>query len=505
MSVTVSILAFENLDLTQRCVESVLKASGFQDLILTDNGSVKEPVGDYFDSLAAKDARIIVIRNSTNLGFIEPNRRALERCSTRFFVLLNNDTVVLAGWLESLTRPFADQSCALSGPEECASRLRDDLKGYRCRPDELEYLEGSCLCCRADLMKEHGLFSGYLDFAYGEDADLGLRMREKGYTLQTVKLKIEHLGGATSAMVEGIRDIEARNHAEMRKRWATYLASRSFNFSIVIRRQGAMGDVLLITPIIEALSERFPNSPIWVETQAVDLFMNNPKVAGATRGTANPKDQIFINLDMSYENMPGLHIVESYRQTASHIIGHELEIERKTVLQLNDAEAFPISGLGERCVAIHCEPTTWPGKNWPADRWHELILWLLKDGWFVVLVGTSKILNVPCSFDARQQTSPLDLASVIGQCGLFIGHDSFPMHVAQSQGVPVIGLFGATRSELILTDGSPSIGINGTGPCAGARHRTAGLTFTFCEGDCMRSIDAESVKLAVTQLAAIPA
>ncbi len=166
---------------------------------------------------------------------------------------------------------------------------------------------------------------------------------------------------------------------------------------------------------------------------------------------------------------------------------------------------------GNRWVAIHCEPTTWTGKNWPADRWAELIGWLIKEGWNVTLVGTSKLFHIPGTktdygaegiADIRMMTSPMDLACALHGMDLFIGHDSFPLHVAQAQGVPVVGLFGATRAEFILTDGSPSVGINGVAPCAGERHRVSGVTHLSCDGSCMRSITVEQVKEAVLSLIA---
>lgn len=501
MSVTVSIIAHNRLDLTQKCLQSVIRWDGYSKLILTDNGSV-EPVADYFDTLAERDPRIVVVRNADNLGFIEPNRRALAMSESFGFLMLNNDTVVNdPSWIAKLLKPMEqNQMVALSGPKSCASMLRDDLSGYRSTTEDPEYLEGSCLMARAALMKQIGLFAEHLHFAYGEDSDLALRVRSMGYTLATVDIDVHHEGGATSSTIPNINDYERANHAVSIKKWGPYLRSgRVFNPPIVIRRQGAMGDVLLITPIIDAIAAKLPESRIWVETQAVDLFMHNPKVVGASRHAWSGGPHLLVNLDMAYENLPGIHLVEAYRQVASETIGDELEVELVTNLPLAANRWTPNLPEG-RWVAIHCENTTWPGKNWPHARWAELITWLQSEGWKVCLVGASQDAKVPFDHDLRVATSPLDLAAAIGECDLFIGHDSFPMHVAQSQGVPAIGLFGATLSNLILTNGSPAIGVQGTGHCAGARHRAAGLTYVGCEGECQKSISVQMVKDAVTSI-----
>lgn len=502
-SATVSIVAHNNIVLTQRCIASVLRSSPMPEIILTDNACTDGSC-DYFDRLAEKHPNIRVVHNNANLGFIAPNLRALEMATTPFFICLNNDCAVNSpDWIPKLTRPFeTNPMTAITGPVSGGSRLREDFCGYRTKTEEVEYIEGSCMCVRTEMMKKHGLFHPELQFAYGEDAELGLRMRSLGYCVQTVDIDITHEGGSTSSMVPDIKKYEEANHKVMTRLYGRYIKSRVFNPPIVIRRQGAMGDALLITPVIDAIAAKLPESRIWIETQAVDLFMHNPKVVGVSRHPWSGGPHLLIDLDMAYENLPGIHIVEAYRQVASKAIGDELEVELVTSLPLADEHWTP-NLPGGPWVGIHCENTTWPGKNWPHARWSELIAWLRADGWKVVLVGASQDAKVPFDRDLRVETGPMDLAAALAECKLFIGHDSFPMHVAQSQGVPVIGLFGATRSELILTNGSEAIGINGTGPCAGARHRAAGLTYVECAGDCMRSITVAQVQEAVERLAAV--
>ena len=130
------------------------------------------------------------------------------------------------------------------------------------------------------------------------------------------------------------------------------------------------------------------------------------------------------------------------------------------------AAAF-LRGLppGRPLVAIH------PGsggerKNWPADRWEALGRDLLaRDGQeraCLLLVGgeadgkTLGALQAAWRGAAREpadilvaENVPLpDLAAVLGQARLFLGHDSGISHLAAAAGTPCLLLFGPTDPDV---------------------------------------------------------
>lgn len=498
MKFTISILAFNNAALTRRCVESVFHAGTNLDeaeLILTDNGST-DGVAGYFESVARSHANVTVIHNRTNEGFIEPNRTALARSRGEFFVMLNNDTVVPRGWLDALVKPFSDPRCALSGPQGGCCSLRDNFDGYM--GNRLEYIEGSCLMARAEIVKRHELFAPYCAFAYGEDSDLSLRMRRLGYTLHRVPIRVWHKGQSTSRMVPGIRQYQQHNHAELIKRWGHYLKVRRMDFPILVRRMGAIGDVLLTTPIIRALKRDWPLCQVAVETSFTRLFHGNPNVGAlltdARNWRAEHPDARVIDLDMAYENRPHMHICDAYAEAAG------LD-EWDTRLEI--ATEAPTYRYGDKSCAIHPGPTTWKGKTWPRERWDELVKRLRVDGWKLVVVGGHGTWDVAGDLDVCGQQSFQQLAGTLSQCKLFVGVDSFPMHCAQAVGVPAVGIFGASTPEFVLTESSPSIGVQASVadvPCVGARHRVSGQTFVDCDGACMRAVSVEMVMEAIGRI-----
>ena len=96
-----------------------------------------------------------------------------------------------------------------------------------------------------------------------------------------------------------------------------------------------------------------------------------------------------------------------------------------------------------------------PAKDWGSDRWIELVNLLnqrVYKRYTLVFLGTldeydrcdsiaanwsGEVLNLCGALSPRQS------AAVLAQSCLFIGHDSGPMHLASSVGIPCISIFAA--------------------------------------------------------------
>lgn len=230
MKFSISILAHRNVKMTDRCLGAVWTNSEFSEgdyeLILTANGCPEN--AKMMQSLVKFPPcrKITAVVNEKNEGFISPNIHALSLAEGEYFVMLNSDTVVPWGWLEALRQPFLDDpKCAISGAQGCA--LNDDFLGHPSK--NVEYIEGSCLMIRTAFARQIGLFDRKLVGAYGEDADLSLRVRQMGHTIHTVPIDIKHLGGATSSMVPQANAWLTKNLAYLKTKWADYLKTRTFH------------------------------------------------------------------------------------------------------------------------------------------------------------------------------------------------------------------------------------------------------------------------------------
>lgn len=504
MKTLISIVAFNRLDLTKACIDSVLRAGGDFELYLTDNGST-DGTGAYFKSLGPEHDVVNVALNVDNRGFIAPNNEMFRFAIDHGFrraICLNNDATVPRGWLDRIDEEFERHpAAALVGGRRTCCALADSFHGFE--SDYIEYIDGACLAIDVQKVAKHFpdyLFSPYLNFAYGEDSDLSLRMRRLGYTIYQAHFTIRHLRGSTSQHVPEVDGHMARNHEVLRTTWARYLKTRRFDQRIVVRRWASLGDVLLTTPLIRALWRENPLSKIYVLTRpdCADIFAGNPCVEWAGDGALVRPDDWLIDLDMASENAPMRHFVTSYARVAGiEDPPHQTDIYWRH-------EDDPTDALPACAIAMHGDQNTWLGKTWPADRFCELSERLRAAGYAVVLVGeTNAPAHIPCDLDIRNQTSIPQLAAVLARCAGFVGIDSFPMHCAGAVGIPVAGIFGVTSSKYILSGRGPQIGCDADirqCPDAGLRHRIASVTHVHEDGTAIRTVTVDQVFAAIKKL-----
>ncbi len=106
-------------------------------------------------------------------------------------------------------------------------------------------------------------------------------------------------------------------------------------------------------------------------------------------------------------------------------------------------------------------------KNWPIERWVEVAEWLLarEPAQQLLLIGgeadaarVAQLQSVVPNDRMRQaQNLPLpELAGLLQDCTLFLGHDSGISHLAAALGVPALLLFGPT-DPAIWAPANPSV------------------------------------------------
>ncbi len=101
--VSVVVLTYNNLALTQACLASIEQRSDWPDLelIVVDNAST-DGSPEWLAQWARERPDAKLILNERNLGFAAGNNVGLAAASGEYLVVLNNDTVVTRGWVRTL-------------------------------------------------------------------------------------------------------------------------------------------------------------------------------------------------------------------------------------------------------------------------------------------------------------------------------------------------------------------------------------------------------------------
>ena len=214
--VSVVIINYNRKALLRACLESLARQAGVTfETIVVDNGS-----SDGSPEMAADDFAVRVIRNTENRGFCAANNQGIAAARGEFIALLNNDAEAEPGWLAAL------HSACARGAEigMAASKIlvwedptRIDKAGHLIFPDgqnrgrgsgafdngqfdreeEVLWPDGCAALYRKSMLDQIGGFDEDF-FAYGDDAELGLRARIAGWKCVYVPAaRVRHHRGST--------------------------------------------------------------------------------------------------------------------------------------------------------------------------------------------------------------------------------------------------------------------------------------------------------------------
>jgi GT2 family glycosyltransferase/glycosyltransferase involved in cell wall biosynthesis len=246
---SVVVVLFNRAELTYDCLRSLAEAAPASfELIVVDNAST-----DATPRLLERVDGIRLLRNPTNLHFLRAVNAAVEQARGPRLLLLNNDTQVLPGSVESALRTLdsAPDVGAVGAKivhmdgtlQEAGSILwRDGTSlGYGSGDDPLaapymfqrtvDYSSAAFLLTPTRLFRELGGFSEAFQPAYYEDVDYCLRLGERGLrVVYDPQATILHYQSASAAsvyepleltlahrpiLVERHRELLARQHAPL--------------------------------------------------------------------------------------------------------------------------------------------------------------------------------------------------------------------------------------------------------------------------------------------------
>ncbi|MDQ6707587.1 MAG: glycosyltransferase family 2 protein [Acidobacteriota bacterium] len=217
MKVTVIVVNWNRKPLLRACLASLRgQTSPAAEIIVVDNGSDDGSA----EMIASEFPGFRLIQNSSNRGFCAANNQGIHAANGELIALLNNDAEADANWLAALGSVF------LNAPSigMAASKIlvyedprRIDKVGHLIYPDgqnrgrgtgaldegqfdrveEVLWPDGCAAMYRKDMLDRIGGFDDDF-FAYGDDAELGLRARIAGWKcVYTPHAVVRHHRGST--------------------------------------------------------------------------------------------------------------------------------------------------------------------------------------------------------------------------------------------------------------------------------------------------------------------
>ena len=222
--VAVVILNWNGKKFLEQFLNSVIAStySNFQ-VIVADNGSTDDSVS--FLRKSFQDIRVIEL--TQNFGFTKGYNEALKQVQADYYVLLNSDVEVMAGWIDPMVKLLEqDPLIAACQPKLLSYHERNkfeyagaaggwiDNYGYPfskgrvfeyCEVDQGQYQQtepifwasGAALFIRARLFHQVNGFDEYF-FAHQEEIDLCWRLQLAGYKIYSCpEAVVYHVGGGT--------------------------------------------------------------------------------------------------------------------------------------------------------------------------------------------------------------------------------------------------------------------------------------------------------------------
>jgi GT2 family glycosyltransferase/ADP-heptose:LPS heptosyltransferase len=495
--VTIAILTKNRLDLIQPCLEAInnFPSNKYKiEILLGDTGTTEPEVWQYYRKAANHYKNIKVIK--FNSYYFSKNYNCLIENMSRgqYVVLLNNDTLVTANWLDNLLDPLADSQIGVVGAkllhpdntiQHAGIEFNRDGHGYHIHARQPKDFPGAnypavvpavtfaAVAMRHDVFDRFQLDENFKEEA--QDTDFCFRLAEAGFkVLYNPTAEIYHLECSSRDWRKGRLD-----RLRLRRIWALKIASlqaqeqqrlpfdaQEFSNAITIIRDDGIGDLLMGICAFQKLRDRHPEKKLVLATYQRNIDMmagfkifdefiaipNGRKFSPLPIPTASQVYN-FINLEMEFETFWG--IANADNEVNRHLVytrnlglepGYELvpmpdyPEARQRVLQL-------LADLGielTRKFVVLCLIATNPARSWWEPYYPQLLKAVKAMGLTPLVVGTknSKYLKGQGIVNLAGHTKTItDYIEAVKLGKYVISTDTSAYHIAALARIPFLAIF----------------------------------------------------------------
>lgn len=276
--------------------------------------------------------------------------------------------------------------------------------------------------------------------------------------------------------------------------------------SILVRRDGALGDVFDTTPVVARLRKENPEATIHVNTAYGAVYQDNPHAQLMPEGMRPEHYGRVIDLNMAFENeLRRHHAIDAYMRVAFGDDG--AGYSKQLVYHYNPEPVGIPDSWFHKAVIFH------PARSWP-QRTLSLLFWeafaweMNRRGFKPIAIGTDQdwlvdgVVNT--RVELRHQVAMINMARV------YVGSASGPCCYAHCTDTPIVSLCTMSPPAHVTHERH---GVHGWGfrglvapiECAGCGGRAQEVcTFHTCErGDniCTTLFDPAQVADAAEEMA----
>lgn len=531
------------------CLEAIGENTQYRnyEVILVDNNSFNP---GSLEIMKNSGHRILKYSYKFNLSKI--NNFAVRHATGDHLLFLNNATQPMKGWLGAMLNECQKKEVGIVGSkllytdntiQHAGIDIDKQLNlsySHRHQPVSLKEansirecpaVTADCMLIRKDLFRKIGGFDEEY-WRVSQDVDLCFKVKNLGlkviYTPYSEVYHPEIEARPPVSEAESTHDLSL-----LRKKWLShYLIShsprRETRQKILLINLLSLGDVVKVTPIIEALRKKYPKAEITFATSEAyrDIIEGNPYLDRIVlchnydrtkfRDALSYYHSITLELlrredwDKVYQlqihDLPygywgtDYHLGELYADLANVKIKGE-----RTYIPINQENRKKVNNILKRYVKdkekiILLQTTAgWNLKDWDYKKYNQLIR-KIKEKYQVrffqdgapddVSIDSKEVIHLQKKLTLREGVALMEKSD------LLICPDSGPMHMSTAVDIPVVGLFGPTCPPRVGPTGSNYICIQSDFCCDVPCHMFACST----NRRCIKKIPVEEVFRAVEKM-----